>query len=303
MTAPKASGRTFIYHAIAIFTAVVWGATFVSTKVLLGNGLTPAEIFLYRFILAYAGIRIVSRQKLWADSRRDELLLAAAGVTGGSLYFLFENTALGITLASNVSLIVCTAPVMTAFLIRLFHKEERVGTKRIGGSLIALAGVGLVVFNGHFILKISPLGDTLSTLAALMWAFYGLILKRLDTRYPVMFITRKVFAYGLLTLLPYFLFKPPATDWHTLLRPIVLSNLLFLGLLASMLCYILWNTAVKELGAVRTSVYIYLQPPVTLLTSAMIIREQITPVALAGSALIIGGVWLSERKSDVAQMP
>lgn len=287
--------KTYLYHAMALFTAIVWGTTFVSTKVLLGYGLGPAEILLYRFILAYVSIWLVSPKRLLARSWKDELLFIAAGISGGSLYFIFENTALEITLASNVSLIICTAPILTAFISFLFNKKEKIPARLIYGSLIALLGVGFVVFNGHFILKINPLGDALTVLAALMWAFYGLILKMLDSRYPVLFITRKVFIYGILTLLPYFWFDPITTSWATLTQPIVIGNLLFLGLIASMLCYLLWNTAVKELGAVRTANYIYIMPVVTLITSALIINENITPIAIAGSVLIIGGVYIAEK--------
>lgn len=288
--------KTYLYHGMALFSAIVWGTTFVSTKVLLGYGLGPAEILLYRFILAYISIWIFSPKRLLARSWRDELLFVGAGVCGGSLYFVFENTALEITLASNVSLILCTAPLLTAFIAFLFNKSEKIPARLIYGSVIALIGVGFVVFNGSFILKINPLGDILTVLAALMWAFYGLLLKMLDARYPVLFITRKVFIYGIITLLPYFLFDPIETSWSTLVQPVVAANLLFLGLIASMLCYLLWNTAVKELGAVRTSNYIYIMPLVTLITSALIIDETITPVAIAGSALIIGGVYLSQLR-------
>jgi len=287
--------KTYLYHGMALFAAIVWGTTFVSTKVLLSYGLGPAEILLYRFILAYFSIWIFSPKRLLARSWKDELLFIGAGVCGGSLYFIFENTALEITLASNVSLIICTAPILTAFIAFLFNKNEKIPARLIYGSVIALIGVGFVVFNGSFILKINPLGDILTVLAALMWAFYGLILKKLDARYPVLFITRKVFIYGIITLLPYFLFDPIETSWPTLVQPVVVANLLFLGLIASMLCYLLWNTAVKELGAVRTSNYIYIMPLVTLVTSAVVIHETITPVAMAGSALIIGGVYLAEK--------
>ncbi len=198
-------------------------------------------------------------------------------------------------MASNVSLILCTAPLLTAFIAFLFKKSEKIPSRLIYGSLIALIGVGFVVFNGSFILKINPLGDVLTVLAALMWAFYGLILKMLDARYPVLFITRKVFIYGIITLLPYFLFDPIDTSWPTLIQPVVIANLLFLGLIASMLCYLLWNTAVKELGAVRTSNYIYIMPLITLITSTIIIHETITFIAIIGSALIIGGVYFAEK--------
>lgn len=287
-------GNSF-YHLIALFTSIVWGTTFVCTKVLINYGLTPASIFLYRFILAYIAIWFFCPKKLFADNKKDEFLFFCSGLTGGSIYFLTENTALEITLASNVSLIICTAPLITALLSRIIVKGERLKKQLIYGSLIALTGVACVVFNGNFILKISPLGDILTITAALMWALYNIILKQLDKRYPILFITRKVFFYGIITILPFFLISPLTIDTTILFQPVVIGNLLFLGLIASMLCYIMWNSAVKQLGAIRTANYIYFVPIITLITSAIVIDEKITPVALIGAALILGGVYLAER--------
>jgi drug/metabolite transporter (DMT)-like permease len=286
------------YFIMAAFTVAVWGATFVSTKILLQHGLSPAEIFFYRFLLAYLAIWLFCPKRLWAAGRKDEILLFCAGLTGGSLYFIAENTALDITLASNVSLIVSASPLLTALLSHLFVKGERLKKPLVYGSLLALSGVALVVYNGNFILRINPAGDLLSLTAALMWGLYTIILKRLDTRYPILFITRKVFFYGLLTLAPVFYLQQPAARTDILLQPAVAGNLLFLGFIASMLCYILWNIAVKHLGAIRTTNCIYFMPLVTLLTSAIIIRETITPVALLGAACILGGLCLSEKKKQ-----
>lgn len=161
---------------------------------------------------------------------------------------------------------------------------------------MALIGVGLVVFNSSFILKINPLGDFLSLIAALMWAFYCLILKQLDSRYSTAFITRKVFFYGIMTILPVFLFRPLHWDISLMLQPVVWGNLFFLGIIASMFCFISWNACVKELGAVQSTSYIYIVPLVTLLTSAIIINEKITVIALSGCFLILCGVYLAERK-------
>ncbi|MDR0683384.1 MAG: DMT family transporter [Dysgonamonadaceae bacterium] len=284
------------YIAMSIFSAIVWGTTFVSTKILLQHGLTPACIFFYRFLLAYLAIWFFCPKRLWADNKRDEFLLFCLGLTGGSLYFITENTALQITLASNVSLILCTLPLITAFLSHFCVKGERLKKSFVYGSLIAITGVALVVFNGNFILKIKPLGDILTLIAALLWGLYTIILKQFDNRYPVLFLTRKVFFYGLVSLLPFFLFSPLTVEKETLLHPVVLGNLLFLGLIASMLCYILWNTAIKHLGAVRTSNYLYFVPVVTLITSSIVINETITLIALLGAAFIIGGVYFAERR-------
>lgn len=283
------------YHIIALFTVLIWGITFISTKVLLFNGLTPSEIFLCRFLLAYIAIWFFSWRKVLANNLHDELLFLAIGMTGGSLYFMFENTALSYTLASNVSLIICTAPILTALVNYLVHRNEKIRSNLIYGSILAFAGVALVVYNGGVILKLNPLGDLLTILAALMWAFYSLIIKNLSGKYSTFFITRKVFFYGLLTILPVFFFKPFSTDFQTLTKPIVLFNLLFLGLVASMLCYIMWNLAAKKLGVMRITNYIYFTPIVTLIASAILIDETITIIALIGSGFILSGVWLAEK--------
>ena len=284
------------YHLIAILTVSIWVLTFIATKVLIGYGLTPQEIFFYRFLIAYAGIWIISPKRLFANRWKDEFWLMAGGIFGGSLYFFTENTALGITQASNVSFLICTAPLLTTILSLLFYKSEKATKGLIGGSLLALAGVGLVVFNGSVILKISPVGDLLTLLAALSWAFYSLIIRKMTGRYPTVFITRKIFFYGVLTILPAFLLHPLQPDLDILLKPIVLSNLLFLAVLASLICYVLWNVVLKQLGTVRASNYIYLNPLVTMVASMMILQEQITLFALIGAGCIVCGVYLAERK-------
>ena len=286
--------KTYVYHLLVLTAVIVWGTTFVSTKILLANGLAPADIFFYRFLIAYLSIWLLSSRMLWTGNLKDECLSAVAGICGGSLYFLTENMALEITLASNVALIICTAPVLTAVLVRLFGGKCVFPRSFAVGSLLALAGVAFVVFNGRFVLKIEPWGDLLSVAAALSWAGYNLAVKRLE-KYPVLFVTRKVFFYGLLTILPVFLFRPLRTDAEILFRPAVWGNLLFLGGIASLVCFILWNIAVKHLGAVRATNYIYLTPLVTLSASAAILDERVTWIAMAGAVLILGGVYVAEN--------
>ena len=193
------------YHGLAIAAVVIWGTTFVSTKVLLTEGLSPAAIMFLRFLIAYAVLRTVCPRNERPVRFKDELMFAAAGITGGSMYFLTENMALQITLVSNVALLLTTSPIMTVLLSRLFFRRtEPFGRPVVLGMLVALAGVALVVYNGNFILQICPWGDLLTLTAALMWAFYNIVLKKIDRRYTTLEITRKVFFYGLATLLPVF---------------------------------------------------------------------------------------------------
>ncbi len=288
--------KNYIYHLIAILTVGIWGLTFISTKVLIEHGLSPQEIFLLRFLMAYLGIWFISPRKLFADNWKDELWLLWGGVTGGSFYFFTENTALEITLATNVAFIVCTAPLLTIILSLLIYKKEKATAGLVGGSLLALAGVALVVYNGHFILKISPLGDFLTLLAAFSWAFYSLIMKKMSGRYRTTFITRKIFFYGILTILPAFILHPWQFSLSGLWQPAVWMNLLFLGVLASLVCFVVWNIILKQLGTVRASNYIYLNPLFTLIGSAVLLDEQFTVMSLMGAMLILGGVyWAGKR--------
>lgn len=161
---------------------------------------------------------------------------------------------------------------------------------------MALIGVAMVVYNGSFVLKISPLGDCLTLVAALSWAFYSLIMKKMTGRYNTIFITRKIFFYGILTTLPVFMFQPWKADLSLLIQPSVLLNLLFLGVVASLICFAVWNVVLKNLGTVRASNYIYLNPLFTLVGSAILLDEHLTVIALIGAACIMGGVYMAGKK-------
>ena len=296
LTRPFHLMKPYVYHLVALFTVGVWGTTFVSTKVLLNNGLSPIDVIFYRFVLAYICLWAISYRRIWAKSLKDELLLMGGALSGGSIYFLAENTALTMSYASNVSLIVCTAPLLTAIVVRLFYREYRLSTQFIIGSLIALAGVAIVVFNGHFVLNLNPLGDLLSLSAAWLWAFYSLIVKKLNGRYSTAFITRKIFFYGTISLLPLFAHEPLYFTTHLWDDPVIAGNLLFLGIIASMLCYMLWNVVLKHLGTVRASNYIYFNPVMTLLASSIVLGESLTTVFIIGATLVLGGVFIADRR-------
>lgn len=284
-------------HLGALFVIMVWGETFVSSKILLNAGLMPADIFFYRFLLAYLLIWVVSYKRLWTRSIKDELTMLALGIMGGSAYFLTENMALLYSMASNVSILVSSCPLITAVLLAIFYKNERMNRKQIFGSLVAFVGMVLVVLNGQLILHLNPKGDALALGAALTWGFYSLLMKRVMHRYDSWFITRKVFFYGLLTILPYYaLIEPLKTDWEILSRPEVFGNLLYLGLVASMLCYVLWNWAMSKLGAVKATNYLYLQSLCTMLFAWLILHERITWMAIAGAVILILGMVRAERK-------
>ncbi len=295
---------TFGYHLVAFLTVAVWGSTFVFTKMLLLNGLSPAQIFTLRFIIAYVLLLLfellVQRDAfhLFCSSWKDELVMVALGIVGGSLYFLSENAAMLYTTATNTSLIVCSCPLFAMLLVSLFYRDsERFTRVQFAGSLMACLGMAVVVLNGHFVLHLSPVGDLLAFCACLCWAVYSLLMKPASERYSTVFITRKVFFYGLLTILPYYVVVPGFPGMEVILSRPVLWNLLFLGVVASMLCFLVWNWVIRKLGAVTATNWVYFNPITTILFAWWLLHEQITPWFLFGTLLILVGMYLCDRKN------
>ncbi len=282
-------------HLIAILIVTIWGLTYISTKILIQNGLQPQEIFFYRFLIAFVGSWLIVPRNFLTHSWKDESWMLLAGMAGGSVYFYTENTALGITQVSNVAFLLCMAPLFTTFLSFLFYRSEKLTAGLFAGSVLALVGVALVVFSG-VALKLNPLGDMLTLGAALSWGLYSVVIRKLSERYSTVFITRKVFFYGLLTISLVFFFHPFHPSASLLMRPSVFGNLLFLATVASLGCFVLWNMVLKRLGTIQATNYIYLSPLVSLAGSALILGERMTPIALLGATCILGGVYWAERK-------
>ena len=290
-------------HFAASSSILIWGLTFISTKVLLED-FTPIEILFYRFILAYLMLFILSPKPILPKKDKTELLYAAAGLCGVSLYFLFQNIGLTYTLASNAGVIVAVAPMFTAIVSYFLISRESLHRNFVIGFFITIAGVIIISFNGNFVLKLNPLGDILMILGALSWAFYCNLLVLIDNKDLSMIQqTRKVFFYGLLFMVPVILF----TDFHLGLsrfaEPANLANLLFLAFGASAISFMTWNFAVSVLGSVKTATYIYFSPIVTVIASVFVLREPFTWVSLSGTVLIILGLVISERKSRVQTLP
>ncbi|WP_145322174.1 DMT family transporter [Paenibacillus xylanexedens] len=283
-------------HMLALFTILIWGTTFVSTKVLLID-FTPVEILFFRFLIGYLVLLLIYPRSLRIASFREEWLFIGAGLCGVTLYFLIENIALVYTTASNVGVIVSIAPFFTAVLAHFFLDGEKLTRRFIIGFGIALSGILLIALNGSFILQLNPIGDLLAFIAPAVWAIYSVLMRKIgELRYHTIGATRKVFFYGLIFMLPaLFLF-----EFHLELGRFTnmtnLSNFLYLGLGASALCFVTWNRAVNLLGAIKTSVYIYLVPVITVASSALILQERITWVIILGAFLTLFGSYISERK-------
>lgn len=293
------SRRIAAGHFTAFITILIWGTTYISTKVLLVDFM-PIEILFYRFMIGYITLLLVYPHRLNTTCFKEESLFMAAGLCGVTLYFLLENIALTYTLASNVGVIISIAPLLTAVFAHFFLDGEKFRPQFFAGFIIAILGIVLIGLNGSFILKLNPIGDILATLAAVVWALYSVLVRKISMlSYNTIGSTRRVFFYGLLLMIPALFFFNFHIDLYKFTNPSNLLNILFLGFGASALCFVSWNWAVGVLGAVKTSTYIYLVPVITITASALILHERITWLAIFGASFTLAGLYISERKTAI----
>ena len=292
MEANKAKG-----HMAALITILIWGTAFVSTRVLLVD-FQPIEIIFYRFTIGLIVLMIAYPRRLKVTDRKQEFTFAAAGLCGITLYFLLENIALTHTAASNVGVIISVSPFFTALLANWLLDGEKLSAGFFIGFLTAIMGIALISFNGVAVLNLNPLGDILALLAAITWAVYSILLRKIGAfGYHTIQTTRRIFYYGLLALALALVFFPFEFGFARFIRPANLFNILFLGLGASALCFATWNLAVRTLGAVKTTVYIYLVPVITIVTSVIVLGERITWMSALGTMLALAGLFISGRKT------
>jgi drug/metabolite transporter (DMT)-like permease len=284
--------KNFFGHLLALITIVIWGTTFVSTKVLLKE-FSPSEIMIIRLIIALVIMVVIYPKNIGILPLKEELIFCLLGITGISFYFYTENLALQYTSASNVSLIISSIPIITAVIAHFTSKDEKISISLIWGFIIAMIGITIIIFNGK-IMNFNPFGDFWAILSAILFSVYSIIVKKVDSKYNQLFVVRKTFFYGLVTALPFSMFQGFSIATLSKFSVSIISNILFLAVFGSVLGFIMWNKAVNTIGAIKTANYIYFIPLVTMITSIIILSEKISFLMVVGGVLIFIGVYLNE---------
>lgn len=292
------------YHLVALFTIFVWGTTFVSTKVLLVD-FSPLWILLIRFVIGFCTLCLIRPHVLRLEKRKHELLFVAAGATGIAAYYLLENIALVFSTATAVGVIVAASPLFTGILSALLGDRSALNWHFFCGFLLAMGGLVVVSFGtgaddlmavfGDF----SLFGNLLALLAALVWAVYSILVRRIaEAGYETVASTKRIFLWGLVFIVPAtLLFGGNLPSGEALLNWQNIANLLFLGLIASAACFVTWGASVKHLGATTSTTYIYLVPAITATASVLILGEPMNVLIVTGLAMTIGGLLLSQQRA------
>ncbi len=292
MRSPRLTGTL-----ACLFAVLIWGTTFVTTKQLL-DLFSPTQLLLLRLLVGYAALWVLAPAPLRWQGWRTEGALALSGALGITLYAYLENMALLHGNAGMVSVVVCTAPLLTALIARLLRLGGRLTPCYWLGFILAMIGVALTITQGNLhSLKGAWLGAGFALLAALAWATYTLLPRPQTSTVKALAVTRRIFLWGILLLLPFALPTLSHWKWEALYAWSNLWRLLFLGLLASALCYAAWNLAVARLGGVRSTLGLYLIPVVGVFSAALVLGEPLSQPVLLGVASTLAGVALSSLGS------
>jgi len=295
MKSKKIAGNT-----TGFITVFFWGITYISTKILL-EVFNPIEILFTRFLMGFIFLIILYPKPLKIKDKRQEIYFALAGLTGVTLFYLLENIALTFTMASNVGVISALVPFFTGIVGYIFmKKKEKLSRNFFIGFLLALTGISFISFSGASTFKINLVGDLLAVTSVMIWGIYGNLTRILGSYgYNTIQVTRRTFAYGIVFMLPALHFFDFNIGISEVLEPKYLFNLLFLGIGASAICFVTWNYTVKALGPVRASLFIYLIPIVTIITSMIVLNEKLTIMSSIGVLFTFLGLLISNKKETL----
>ena len=287
----KKKGILFMWIAV-----ILWGISFVGTKVVV-EYIPPLTAGFFRFLLAAIALMLFFRKDI-KYTKKEFFILSLTAFFGITAYFLFENSALQYTTATNSSLIISTTP-MIYLIINDIIKKSFSHKIRYLGTFIALIGVSILVLNGRFVLKLNPLGDTLMIGAVISWVLYTLFLEKLE-HLNSNTVTRDMNILGSIFFIPLVFLELKSSNtcpiFSLWLQPKIIIALIYLGVFSSALAYILWNQAIRFAGSRTVTNGIYFIPLVTVIADSIILKNYPNIYAITGIILVLGGTFVAELK-------
>ena len=284
-----------VAHLMLTLTSVAWGSSFVGVKLVVGD-VPPMLLGLSRALLAAVlllGYGVARRERLRLP-RRELGLFLLLGALGVGWYYVALNLALEMTSVTDAALLGLAVPAMAAlgaWLLRI----ERVGRRRLAGIVLALGGAAVLTLAGASGGGHSALGDLLVLSTGVGWTIYTLIGRGIFNRHSAIVGTAYIMLAGALVLAPAAAVEAAVSGPPTVTARAV-AIVVYLGLICSGAGYVMWNTGLARLGAVRSSAYLYLQPVAAIAIALPVLGERPGwPAVLCGLVVVIGTMLAAGR--------
>jgi drug/metabolite transporter (DMT)-like permease len=286
----------------ALFAVIVWGASFVATKVAIQSGLKPDAIVWLRFAIGVIilGAAVAVNRQFRLPDKKDWSYFALLGFIGITFHQWLQSTGLVTTQATTTGWIVSTIPVFMALLGWLVLKES-LRWLQWAGILLSAFGVLMVVTHGNLSTlvtgKLGTVGDLLILISAPNWAIFSVLSRRGLNKYPATLMMFYVMTFGwIFSSILFF-----ATGGPAQIGPVSGAgwvSIAFLGIFCSGLAYVFWYDALQVLPVAQTGAFLYFEPLVTVIVAVFFLSEDITLAVVLGGAIILAGVWMVNRKKE-----
>lgn len=289
--------RPAIAHLLLLSAVVIWGWTFVGTKILVAE-LSPVEIFAARLAIGvpFLGILLLARGVRLHFERADITRLLLGGILL-TVHFLIQAVALMTTSASNSGWIIAVTPLVLAIASFLIL-SERLGWSAVAGIIVALLGVLLLVSRGRLrdLGALQTTGDWLMLLSTLTWAIYTVVTRDVARRHDPLAVTFAVMLAAAAVTVVLMLTMGDLDSFRSLSLRGMLA-LLYLGIAGLALGNWFWQVGIAAVGAARAGMYLYLEPLATVALAVPLLGEPFGVFTAIGGGLILAGVYLGQRKN------
>ena len=288
-----------------------WAISFVCVEAL-QKDFSAQEILFLQYFIAFLVLLPLHFRIFRLKERKDEWLFVGLGLCGFALCGFFESCAVYYMNAANMAVLDTLSPIVTAVMVMVATRKNLLTRPFVIGALVAFAGAIVTCIDGIRQMSIQPIGAVAAFLGFAAWGLYSIFLDKLNDRgYPPLMILRRGFFWALpFMLLRIFLNArgvdiafvglaavnlDGAANCARFAKPMTWVNVLTLAVFSSALTFQLWGWACKAVGTVKANLALYLTPVFGVLFAAIFLGEKASPAMLAGGAIILAGVIISNR--------
>jgi RarD protein len=281
---------------LLLFTVIVWGWTFVATRICLAY-VNPAELLGLRLLIGLPVLLVVILcKKVRFDFTRAEWITVLIGSAIITAHFLIQITGLKFTTATNTGWIISVSPLIMAVLAFVFLREK-IGRAQVMAIAIATFGILLLMSRGNLadLGWLKSTGDWLVLISAHTWAIYTVVTRNLSRSRNPLAVTMGVLAPALIVMTIYMAFT---SDWAKIagMPARGMWALLFLAVPGLALGHWFWQEGVAEIGAARAGLFLYLEPVATTVLAIPLLKEPFGWATGIGGGLVLLGVYIGQRK-------
>lgn len=288
-------------YILLIFTTLFWSGNFVISRGM-HSYIPPISLSFWRWFVALLVLSIFATNKLWQHKsiiRSNFSFIVLQGLVGVAGFNTLIYLAIQSTTAINAVLVNSCIPVLIA-LCSWFMYGERLNFRQSTGVILSLCGVVLIIIKGDLSLLLSlqlNKGDMIVLLAAFLWAFYSANLKKYPEGLHPLAYLMSIVLVGLVFLIPLYLVERVIVEPITI-SPQVIVTVLYVAVFASVLAFIFWNRAVREIGANRAGPFIHLMPVFSTILAVLFLHERFYLFHLVGIVLIFTGISMTNLRKN-----